>query len=169
MKLQNKKGAEMTIGTIIVIILALVVLVFLIFGFTTGWSNLWQKIINIGSQSNVQTHVQACQIACTTQSVYDYCKSRKVRFEGAKEPETLSCKQLEARGVGLSCSGIGACPKSCQGTPTACAKIILEEDCGAHGCTFNENPTAEQTACSETPAKCEGRNEDNCKNGCEWK
>jgi len=44
----NKAGAEMTIGTIIVIILALVVLVVLIYGFTTGWGNLWDKLTGYG-------------------------------------------------------------------------------------------------------------------------
>ena len=45
---KGKKAAEMTIGTIVIIILALVVLVVIIYGFTTGWSNLWEKITGIG-------------------------------------------------------------------------------------------------------------------------
>ena len=60
--MKNKKGAEMTIGTIIIIILALVVLVILVYGFSTGWTNLWEKITAFGGgKTNVQTIVQACQ------------------------------------------------------------------------------------------------------------
>ena len=70
----NKKGAEMTIGTIIIIVLALVVLVILVYGFSTGWSNLWGKITGFGGgEVNVQSVVQSCQLACTTGSRYDYC------------------------------------------------------------------------------------------------
>ena len=65
----NKKGAEMTIGTIIIIVLALVVLVVLIFGFSTGWSNLWEKITAFGGgEVNVQSVVQTFLIS----SFYSY-------------------------------------------------------------------------------------------------
>jgi hypothetical protein len=111
----NKKGAEMTIGTIIVIILALVVLVVIIYGFTVGWGNLWQKITGFSPKANVQTHVQACQIACTTESISDYCKDRNVLFsDNQKTPEVLNCINLVLRNVGLEpcpaitdCEGVG--------------------------------------------------------------
>lgn len=90
----NKKGAEMTIGTIIVIILALVVLVVIIYGFTTGWGNLWQKITGIGGgKADIQTHIQACQLACTTNAKVDYCKIRNVTFDdGSKRP--MKCTDI---------------------------------------------------------------------------
>jgi len=70
----NKKGAEMTVGTLIIIILAILVLLVLVFGFTTGWGNLWGKISNFfGGGNNVQTIIQACDIACSTRAEYDYC------------------------------------------------------------------------------------------------
>ena len=42
----NKKGQNLTLGTIILIVLGIAVLVFLIFGFYTGWNNMWSKITN---------------------------------------------------------------------------------------------------------------------------
>lgn len=104
----NKKGAEMTIGTIIIIVLALVVLVVLIFGFSSGWSNLWQKITGFGGgKVNVQTIVQGCQLACTTQSAYDYCtKTSEVTFSVDKTDSSngkYNCRALESMGTGLSC------------------------------------------------------------------
>jgi hypothetical protein len=96
----NKKGAEMTIGTIVMIILALVVLVVIIYGFTTGWGNLWDKVVNIGGgKINVQTVVQSCQIACTTNSQYDYCSKQRniIIDESGKADESLKfCSDLEA-------------------------------------------------------------------------
>lgn len=78
----SKRSQEMSIGTIVVIILALIVLVLLIMGFTMGWSNLWDKITNLGGggQSNVDTIVTACNIACTTSSNFEYCRQRAVNF-----------------------------------------------------------------------------------------
>ncbi|MEM0465439.1 MAG: hypothetical protein QXW97_01910 [Candidatus Pacearchaeota archaeon] len=115
----NKRGAEMTIGTIIVIILALVVLVVIIYGFTVGWSNLWQKITGFSPKSNVHTHVQACQIACTSESKYDYCKPRQVIFEDKGKPvQFRSCEDLQIqRGSSI---GLEPCLSiSCAGTEEA--------------------------------------------------
>jgi len=95
----EKKASEITIGTIIFIILGILVLVILIYGFSTGWSNLWERIIGIsGGDENVQLIVQNCMIACETHSQYDYCtKIRTIKF---KEGETLytikgTCDNLE--------------------------------------------------------------------------
>lgn len=104
----NKRGAEMTIGTIIVIILALVVLVVIIYGFVTGWGNLWQKIIGIGGvgKPNVQTHVDSCKIACASEAKSDYCKPRNVIFDD-KSNQTMNCERLVSeRGVSI---GLDAC------------------------------------------------------------
>lgn len=114
---KSKKAAEMTIGTIIVIILALVVLVVIVYGFTTGWGNLWQKLLGYGGGTvNVQTVVDGCKLACTTNSVYDYCvKYQKVTFDTNASSDmnkrTYTCKMLESYNVGLvacdnvDCSG----------------------------------------------------------------
>ena len=104
-RIMNEKRAEVTIGIIIFIVLGLVVLVVLVFGFTTGWSNLWDKIIGFGGgEVNVQSVVQSCQLACTTGSTYDYCtRNRSVVFEEGVDAEKLTCNKLKGRNVGLSC------------------------------------------------------------------
>ena len=67
MVIRGKKGQQLTLGTIILIILGVAVLIFLIFGFTTGWKNLFDKITNFGGgDANVDTIAQACEIACST-------------------------------------------------------------------------------------------------------
>lgn len=82
-KKMNKKGAEMTVGTIIIIVLALIVLVVLVVGFTGGWTNLWGRISNFfGGGSNVDSIVQACQVACTTNQKYEFCdRMRTIKAE----------------------------------------------------------------------------------------
>lgn len=118
----HKKGAEMTIGTIIVIILALVVLVVLIYGFSTGWGNLWNKLTGYGGGTvNVQTVVDGCRIACATGGSYDYCtKKQKVIFDtnvsSARNKQEYSCLALELQQVGLpSCDNVdcGSITKGC--------------------------------------------------------
>ncbi len=70
----NKKGAEMAIGTLVVIVLAILVLVLIAFGFATGWSNLFDKVRGFfGGAVNVDSLKQACTVACTTQSTFEYC------------------------------------------------------------------------------------------------
>ena len=111
----NKKGAEGTIWTIIVIILALVVLVVLVVGFTGGWGKLWSKITSFSSGANVDTVVQACEMACTTNAKYDYCIANRIlRSEGAdgKLQETkVTCNKLVSvvPSVTLNCPDID-CP-----------------------------------------------------------
>ncbi len=80
--MKGKKGTEMTIGTIIIIVLALIVLVVLVLGFTGGWSNLWGRITGFFGGSNVDSIAQACQVACSTNSKYDWCtRERNLRGE----------------------------------------------------------------------------------------
>jgi tRNA(His) 5'-end guanylyltransferase len=69
----NKKGQQMTLGTIIAIVLGIAVLVFLIFGFSTGWNNLWEKVTQFGGGDvNVDTVVQACALQCSTGNEYGF-------------------------------------------------------------------------------------------------
>ncbi len=113
----NKKGAEMTIGTIIIIILALVVLVVLIYGFTTGWGNLWDKILGVGGgKENVQSVVDACRVACTTQAKYDFCqRQREITFRdpaGTLQKVDASCEELKNKAKNLPPTGL-TCDLSC--------------------------------------------------------
>lgn len=165
--LKDKKAQEMTIGTIIVIILALLVLVLLILGFSMGWSNLWDKIKNLGpgGQANVDTIVQSCNIACTTGSQYEYCREREINFGKGAEPPwstdsnrgdgklNANCEILLQHGTaGLEACTID-CPESCKGVATACKDIPVANCDEQKGCktstdgkTCEDSPTA--TACS---------------------
>ena len=72
----------MTLETIIAIVLGIAVLVFLIFGFSTGWGNLWDRITAFGGGSaNIDTIVQGCTLACNGQALDAYCnEERTVKY-----------------------------------------------------------------------------------------
>ncbi len=70
----NKKGAELAIGTIVIIVLALIVLVVIALGFTSGWKNLWSRVNLFGGGSTLASVGQACQIACSSQDQTSFCK-----------------------------------------------------------------------------------------------
>ncbi len=93
-KIRDKKGAEFTISTLVIIVLAIIVLVVLALGFGTGWSNLWSKITGYFSPVNVDSISQACSYACTTQAKFDYCcRVREVRFDKDQEPKLITCNK----------------------------------------------------------------------------
>ena len=106
MKMVNKKAQDLSIGTLILIVLGIVVLVLLILGFSLGWSNLWQKINIFGGSSSIGDIVTACNLAATSQNNYDYCQNfRQIKVNGATE--YLNCQ--DGRVVGqlntqLTCS-----------------------------------------------------------------
>ena len=120
----NKKGAEMTVGTLVVIVLAIIVLVVVALGFGTGWTNLWSKITGYFSPVNVDSIKQACVYACSTQAQYDYCNTiRTVNYldaNKAKQKVEGTCNQLRNNqdkdgkaiiNLGFeSCSEIPSCP-----------------------------------------------------------
>ena len=99
----NKRGQNMTLGTIILIVLGIAVLVFLIFGFSTGWGNLWSRITAYGGgDANIDTIKQACALACASNAENDYCMRERtlVREKGKKEVGSCGTFGLD------SCSNI---------------------------------------------------------------
>ena len=165
---KSKKGAELTIGTIIIIVLGVAVLVFLIWGFGTGWSNLWGKInIFSGGSANIDTIKQSCALACTGQQFNEYCLKRVVKVDNNRaNDKTLSCRDLETQAEPLKisvCSDITQqCPTptntgviTCEGTAVACNTITtsVSTECPKQkGCSVREAGTS--ITCEGTPLAC---------------
>ncbi len=70
---QNKRGQGLSTSTIVLLILGLIILVVLVWGFMTGWSSI-SSLVN---PSNVDTVVQDCSLACSSNNVYDYCSGAR--------------------------------------------------------------------------------------------
>jgi len=131
----NKKGqGGLSITTLVVIIVAIIVLVFLIYGFTTGFGNLWDRITAFfggGGGSNVDTHVTACGLACTTNSEFDYCGSKRdVSFgKGNARNGEYNCKALENENVGLDSCDQYVSDETCPVIKTLDVEIPLQLSC----------------------------------------
>ena len=82
--MQNKRGQGLSTNAIILIVLGVVVLVVLIGGFTIGWGQMapWIKT------NNVNTIVQACSVACSTDNKYDYCTVDRELNDGSTKVKT---------------------------------------------------------------------------------
>ena len=75
----NKKGQDLSIGTLILIVLGIVVLVVLILGFSLGWSNLFSKI-GITTGSDLSAMVAACKVAAASESQASFWRVSSVRI-----------------------------------------------------------------------------------------
>lgn len=102
----EKKAQNLSITTIILIILGIIVLVMLIVGFTKGWSGIkdW-----IAPSNNVQQIVSQCGVACSAGQKYDYCFVKRELKSEDENLEDVSCytlyKERSQYGVG-DCSAI---------------------------------------------------------------
>jgi hypothetical protein len=108
----KKRGQQMTLGTIIAIVLGIAVLVFLIFGFSTGFGNLMQQVGIIGqTESNVDDIAKGCNLACQKGDQYEYCTLERTVELGGDEGKTIegkTCNELSEDG---NVSGaINGCP-----------------------------------------------------------
>ncbi|MEN9626679.1 MAG: hypothetical protein RL557_1007 [archaeon] len=103
--MKSKRGFEFTIGAMVVLILGVLVLAVLIYGFTYGWDVFFDKTVGFsGGKNNVQSVLDACEIACTANNQYDYCTLPRKVVEG-KEELMKTCKELES-GYELKCSSV---------------------------------------------------------------
>ncbi len=83
----SKKGQELSTNAMILIILGVIVLVLLILGFTIGWGQIAPWI----STNNVKAIVTACEVVCSTNSVYDYCVVQRELIDSEKNKIKSNC------------------------------------------------------------------------------
>ena len=104
----NKKAQGLSTNAIILIVLGVIVLVVLAIGFMAGW----EKIAPWMSKDNVGTIVQQCEVACTTNSVYDYCSKERVLNDGENKV-TGTCEIFQKSNkygmasCNIQCSNVG--------------------------------------------------------------
>jgi hypothetical protein len=110
--MQNKRGQGLSTNAIILIVLGVIVLAVLVIGFIVGW----EKIAPWMSKDNVGTIVTSCDVACSTNSVYDYCsKSRELKADdlpGNVKSIEGNCTFF-SNTAGYGKYGIIACPGLC--------------------------------------------------------
>ena len=89
----NKRGAELAIGTLVIIVIAIVVLVVLILGFTTGWNNLWGKIGLAGS-TDLTSFIASCRTAAISEAKSSFCECRTVEIDEDKKKRHCDIPQV---------------------------------------------------------------------------
>lgn len=129
----EKKAQNLSITTIILIILGIIVLVMLILGFTKGWGNIkdW-----IAPSNNVQQIVSQCGIACAAGSKYDFCS----------EPRTLKAKDLPETDEGSTNKKTDTCNYFAN---TDVYNKYGIERCSAITCTPSETNGGEEQTCAD--------------------
>lgn len=112
----NKKGFEMAISTIIIIVLAVLLLISLVVILNYQTGIFFDFIKNLGGKTNVDAIVSGCNILASQNSVYEFCCAKKtVKYEFNKETkkEELTCLELENKTfTGKRIEGI-ACNITC--------------------------------------------------------
>ena len=89
--MRNKKGQEMSVATLVLIVIGVILLVLLILGFTMGWQNLWDKINIFGGGADIDAVVQSCGIASATDAMASYCDEFK-QVDIAGETQYVNCQ-----------------------------------------------------------------------------
>ena len=105
-----KRGNQMTIGAIMTIIISIVVLVFLIYGFSTGWGNLWDKVTNLGGgEINIDTVATTCLLACVEEKERSFCAEKREIISEKGSEGYYSCEIWATSGK----FGIKGCDDLC--------------------------------------------------------
>lgn len=117
---KNKKGQGMSTSTIVLLILGLVLLVALIFGFATGW----KTFSNIANPTNIDSLSEDCQVACSLNNEYAFCSSaRNLRVNEEDIKIKTSCYVLS--GLPEYASYFSDCPGIECGL--TCAQIMFND------------------------------------------
>jgi hypothetical protein len=107
----NKKGFEMAISTIIIIILSLVVLIALIMIFTKSTGTFGDKLSALLGTSNIDSVKDSCNLLVNQNSAYEYCCLNKTIKLGINKKVEMSCNLAREESWGnsigkLNCEGI---------------------------------------------------------------
>lgn len=116
----NKRGQELSTTTVVLIILAVLVLIFLIIGVVYGWQTIfpWLK-----PAANVDSVKQQCELACSGGQVYNYCSLSRELVSETEDLKNVNCNFLN---VQESKYGIANCPGvACANVPVS-AKSLKE-------------------------------------------
>lgn len=81
----DRKGQEMSVTTLILIVLGVVLLVLIVLGFSMGWTNLWAKINIFQGGTTLDFAVQACKISALSDASASFCEFKLVTIDGVKQ------------------------------------------------------------------------------------
>jgi len=109
---QNKRGQNLTLGTILLMLLGVVVVVILLWGATAGFDNLWGTITGYSGTSNVDTIRTSCALACTQKADYSFCSELRELKIANKKATKGSCFDFAMRNSDLGIDNCDICAGS---------------------------------------------------------
>ncbi|VVB83463.1 Uncharacterised protein [uncultured archaeon] len=145
---KNSRGQGLPTSTIILLILGLVILIVLIFGFATGWS----AFKNLLSPTNVDSLKDDCNSACGLNQKFSFCSAeRTLRVNEDNLVVKTSCAVLA--GVSdFAKYSIATCPSiTCE---LKCADIKINSKAGSLTATAGYDVHLLTTDVSGTDGKC---------------
>ena len=95
---RGKKGLELTISTLIIIVLSILILIALLVIWNRQTGIFSDFLKNISGKSNIDSLVTSCNSLQSQQSVYEYCcMEKEVKLSEEKDKLKLTCKELSER------------------------------------------------------------------------
>lgn len=138
--MRDKKGQEMSISTLVLIVIGVIVLVLLVMGFSYGWQNLLDKINIFGGGTTIDNVVTSCNIAASSGAANSFCADFK-KVKTSAGIEYINCQDSRVSGslnTQISCATqVPAMKTGCAALkPTASNKVKINgiefastEDC----------------------------------------
>lgn len=112
----NKKAQELSITTLILIVLGVIILVLLVLGFTKGWDFIFGKFDLLPGQ-NLEAVAQSCKVSAQSGLKIDYCGFKKIKLDS--KTEYVNCLDDRLQG---SLSDVADRPMKCTFDSTAVDK-----------------------------------------------
>jgi len=129
---KTRKGQGLSVNAIILIVLGLVVLVLLIIGFVFGFGQ-FKSVRDAFLPTNTGIIVKACEVACSTNSQFDFCSQGRELKTDDKILKDVTCNYLSKKNPEL---GIGDCAS------VSCSNVVfvnvVAQDLLANQCAGNE-------------------------------
>lgn len=129
--MMNKKGQEMSVGTLLLLVLGVVVVVLVILGFSLGWNTIFEKFKI--APSNVQALAKVCPTYADELSV-DFCAWREIEGTG----KFINCKDSRMGAIETTTvcnSGEKACAELAKAGNDVTKITINGVPCPAMDCT----------------------------------
>jgi hypothetical protein len=124
MVFENKRGQGMSTNTIILLILGVVVLVVLIFGFTTGW----KAFKNIANPTNVDDIREDCKAVCGLNEEFSFCSGERILRVNEEDFEVKTSCAVLASSPDFIRYKIESCPSvKCE---MKCEEIRVDDETG---------------------------------------
>jgi hypothetical protein len=122
--MRGKRGQGLSTNTVILLVLGLLVLAALAYGFFTGFEALRGTV----EKNNVDDIVTQCTSQCAMKSKYDFCAAPKTLVDAEGNKIKASC-EVFANEPTMGAYGIGNCPAiECSNT---CASLKVNDVAGS--------------------------------------